>query len=803
MAKGRRKGATSGKRKRYPDYVIRHKQRFNGRVTLYEPWYTFMEPINIRLYFGGHFVTKKNKTVYEKKPNVEPTKYGMTLRMNVEEICYFEFAYWIKSDLGFDEVGEIWFRKKGCSLHNGRARIDSDKDIPEFLAAPESDGFYHLYVVHKEEEVEDSNKLAYGPGVTFYTDTENTTGEGSEMESNEVGGSINNSKGGPQTHMVHENQTQYPRSDSTSQSALHKTASKTVFPSQTAATARRPKLPIISSQKKQPTQLSDLTNPPITTIQTPEPANVPVLAQIPETTEGREIVPQHTLESEQEDNEGSEGSEGSDVCLSDNDFEDKDDDDLFNDFVDHDIGERVTRSLGGLSKAVALYESDEGDDQGELICNDEDIVDSDDEAVSAVGSDDEGPAYPEFNPDVDFKGKIVLSKGLKFPSNKVFRRALQYDAIEQGYDYYFLHNNNSRVSAYCAHRCGCPWKRARIIQCICKSRRKCRWRIHCRKLKGEASWQIKSARLQHICGHQHKNSKITSQYLAERYLEDWRDDPNWKLSSFIKRARRECKVEIGYYLAYYARQRAFKMIFGDATREYERVWDYAAAILKFNPGSTAVVKVDGVQNPQPVFQRLYVCLQACKEGFMAGCRPTLGVDGAHLRGAYPGILLTDVGKDGNNNIFPVAWAVVEVENAETWAWFLELLRNDIASVADSITWVHEADELTYMSDRQKGLLDAFNTVMPAAETRYCCRHIWSNFKQKFPGTVYKEHFWKATRSTTEHHFKQHMQHIKDLNADAYNYLQAIPAAHWSRHKFSSSSKSGCSSTIVVRASTMY
>ncbi|XP_021740410.1 uncharacterized protein LOC110706767 [Chenopodium quinoa] len=307
----------------------------------------------------------------------------------------------------------------------------------------------------------------------------------------------------------------------------------------------------------------------------------------------------------------------------------------------------------------------------------------------------------------------------------------------------------------------------------CNARRKCRFKIHCRKLKGEATWQIKSLRLKHICGHQHKNSKITSQYLTERYLEDWRDDPTWKLA-FIKRARRECRVEIGYYLAWYARQRAFKMIFGDAYLEYEKVWDYAAVILKYNLGSTGVVKVDRVLNPQPIFQGLYVCFQACKQGFMAGCRPILGVDCAHLKGAYSSILLTAEGKDGNNNIFPVAWAVIEVENGETWTWFLELLRKDIVTVADSA----------------KGPSGCIATVMPDADTRYCFRHIWSYFKNKFPGIVYKEHFWKAARSTIEHHFKQHMQEIKKLSVDAFNCLQAISPAHWSRHKFNSSSKSG-------------
>lgn len=144
-------------------------------------------------------------------------------------------------------------------------------------------------------------------------------------------------------------------------------------------------------------------------------------------------------------------------------------------------------------------------------------------------------------------------------------------------------------------------------------------------------------------------------------------------------------MDIGYYKTYYARARALKMIFGDASEEYKKVWDYIASIIKYNPGSTAIVKVDRIESPPPLFQRLYVCLQACKEGFIVGCRPIIRVDGAHLKGPYPGILLTAVGKDGNNNIFPVARAVVETESTETWSWFLELLRNDISSVADSVT----------------------------------------------------------------------------------------------------------------------
>ncbi|XP_021860994.2 uncharacterized protein [Spinacia oleracea] len=80
--------------------------------------------------------------------------------------------------------------------------------------------------------------------------------------------------------------------------------------------------------------------------------------------------------------------------------------------------------------------------------------------------------------------------------------------------------------------------------------------------------------------------------------------------------------------------------------------------------------------------------------------------------------------------------------------------------------------------------------MPNAETRYCCRYIWTNFKRKFPGVLYKEHFWKAARSSTKHHFNTHMAAIKELNVEAFKYLEAINTSHWFRHGFNTASKSG-------------
>ena len=162
--------------------------------------------------------------------------------------------------------------------------------------------------------------------------------------------------------------------------------------------------------------------------------------------------------------------------------------------------------------------------------------------------------------------------------------------------------------------------------------------------------------------------------------------------------------------------------------------------MKYNPGSTALVRVmTGLE--RPVFQKFFMCLKPVLDGFLAGCRPIIGLDGCHLTGAHPGICLTAVGKDGNNNVYPLAWAVVDVEEYQSWAWFLTHLKDVLGS--------NTGNGFTFMSDRQKGLIKALEDIVPDASSRYCWRHLWSNFKQKWNGEAYKFVLWAAAKATTQ------------------------------------------------------
>ena len=41
------------------------------------------------------------------------------------------------------------------------------------------------------------------------------------------------------------------------------------------------------------------------------------------------------------------------------------------------------------------------------------------------------------------------------------------------------------------------------------------------------------------------------------------------------------------------------------------------------------------------------------------------------------MLLAAIGRDANDRMYPLAWAMVEGENNDSWEWFMEQLRKSL------------------------------------------------------------------------------------------------------------------------------
>uniref|UniRef100_A0ACD5UW30 Uncharacterized protein n=1 Tax=Avena sativa TaxID=4498 RepID=A0ACD5UW30_AVESA len=75
------------------------------------------------------------------------------------------------------------------------------------------------------------------------------------------------------------------------------------------------------------------------------------------------------------------------------------------------------------------------------------------------------------------------------------------------------------------------------------------------------------------------------------------------------------------------------------------------------------------------------------------------------------------------------------------------------------------EHLDFMSDKQKGLIKAVQTVFPDAEHRFCVRHLYQNFHKKHKGETLKNDLWAIARSTCIPSWERNM---KKLEADLFN-----------------------------------
>lgn len=136
-------------------------------------------------------------------------------------------------------------------------------------------------------------------------------------------------------------------------------------------------------------------------------------------------------------------------------------------------------------------------------------------------------------------------------------------------------------------------------------------------------------------------------------------------------------------------------LFGGHDESYTQLPSYARVIVETNPESKAFCSyMESETIPREMlFSSFFISFAAMWKGFLGGCRPLIGIDGTHLKGNYGGILLSAVALDGNNEIFPLAYAIVSVEDKDNWSFFLWNLYN-IIKESSRKDW-------TIISDRQK------------------------------------------------------------------------------------------------------
>ncbi|CAN0917246.1 hypothetical protein LINGRAHAP2_LOCUS30172 [Linum grandiflorum] len=239
------------------------------------------------------------------------------------------------------------------------------------------------------------------------------------------------------------------------------------------------------------------------------------------------------------------------------------------------------------------------------------------------------------------------------------------------------------------------WKRSNKLnkEAICMSS-DCNWRVFASWFGRNVSFVVKAVGDPHSCTRTMRNRSATVKWIAKTYLSRFRNYPDIDVLKLAQEIKETHELEVTPRVCANARAAAKKMLTGTVRESYAKLRPYLLQLKTSDPEGHFVVEVDPVAGEEYVlFRRIYIGFSCLKKGFLKGCRRMIGLDGCFLKCEVQGMLLSAVAKDGNNQMFPIAWAVVEGENRSSWSWFLEILRDEL-SLNDGTGW-------SLISDQQK------------------------------------------------------------------------------------------------------
>ncbi|RYQ89450.1 hypothetical protein Ahy_B09g096091 isoform N [Arachis hypogaea] len=280
------------------------------------------------------------------------------------------------------------------------------------------------------------------------------------------------------------------------------------------------------------------------------------------------------------------------------------------------------------------------------------------------------PEFPEYMSvaEIPIVADGEFAVGMEFSSRESVIRAMKEYSIRRSVDYRVYESEPLTFYAKCTqYGSGCDW----LIRVSMISRKHC--------------WVVRRYNGSHTCTRStisQDHSKLDSNTITEAIKPLVEADPSLKVKSVIADVQAKFNYTVSYRKAWLAKQKAVEKIFGGWEASYEALPIWFEAMCHKEP--SAIVHFETMNAYQG-------------DDLVSDIR----VDGTHLYGKYKGCLLVAVSQDGNNNIVPIAFAIVEGETSDAWHFFLSNLRQHVVT----------RDGVGLISDRHE-------SINAAVERRY-------------------------------------------------------------------------------------
>lgn len=356
----------------------------------------------------------------------------------------------------------------------------------------------------------------------------------------------------------------------------------------------------------------------------------------------------------------------------------------------------------------------------------------------------------------------ITGVGQRFYNFSEFKEALHKFSIARGFAYWFKKNDSHRVSAKCRSQ-GCPW------------------RVYASRLSTTQLIAIKKMNPTHTCD----GTPLKGRYQATRgwvgsiVKEKLKASPNYKAKDIAEEIMREYGIHLNICQARRAKKVVKEQLQGSHKEAYKLLPYLCEKVRETNPGSYATINTKDDSS----FHRLFVAFHACISGFQQGCRPLLFLDNIPLLSKYQGVLLTAVSADGDDGIFPVAFAVVDTLTDDNWHWFLLELKFALP---------HSTQQaITFVADFENGLKKSIAEVFPNGFHAYCLRNLSEKLNKdlKTPLSHDARRFMINDLNTAAHAtrieaFQSAVRSIKGVALEAFDWVMQSGPDNWANALFS-------------------
>ncbi|KAF5776452.1 putative transcription factor interactor and regulator CCHC(Zn) family [Helianthus annuus] len=353
----------------------------------------------------------------------------------------------------------------------------------------------------------------------------------------------------------------------------------------------------------------------------------------------------------------------------------------------------------------------------------------------------------------------ITGVGQQFTNAHEFHETLRRYAIANDFEFKLKKNDKNRVVGECAEE-GCSWKFNAV------------W------APSTESFKIKTMNNVHKCD---KEDKESNNWLLNTIKEKLQESPDLKPKEIANGLLKDVAVDSN-------RTEVFdgnvvsrdEQLHGSDNDAYNKLPWFCEKIMETNPGSFSKLVVGEDKR----FKAMFVSFYASLCGFLNSCRPLLFLEATSMWSKYGEVLITANAIDGNDDFFPVAFAIVDVEDDNNWRWFLGQLKATIFNSQQPITFVF---------DREKNLKNLKMTVLELFEDShigYSIYHLLESFKRNVKGPFHGDgksylpfHFLAAAHAVRLVGFKKATEQIKQISSQAYDWVMQIEPQHWTTSSF--------------------